>query len=523
MPGGEPGDRDAWRRVAALDAMAGRVSEDVDRPLFEEAARCFAAEALRAAFIMAWIAAAESLRARFYVMADRGDAQAGAVLKEVVEREKKERPADLYLLDQASALGLLDEERRRKLAHVRDMRNRYAHPTGAGPGGQETLAALEAVVDAVLAEPPLLRHGYAEHQLAALFGERHRLPDDEAAVRESAAGVARRLHPDVAPHLLRGLVARYGAVLGDPERAVERRRAEWFASGFVEKLSPDLSVPAWKMEDLVLRHPGSASLLLAEPGIFGLLPDQARETVFGHLVAPVAGEGVSAARLLGLRRARALASAGLLSPGQADAVRATVDETPYRTLQSAGVPLEAYADRLLDDLRSRTWGRQNPAASAIGNAGPEEVGGLPTETQEQLGRNVLQSAEGSSHGAEGLILRVRRTASSWPEPFVRGLLLETLVNDDGRFRLKDGHLADALDVALSRERAAETLGRATAAVLASGPEKFTEAYLVSRGWVEDQYEAAIVMLERAKKKSSPDKAGLLDDLIRAVRSARPGE
>ncbi|MEW6636982.1 MAG: hypothetical protein AB1425_09260 [Actinomycetota bacterium] len=523
MPAGEgdPAGRGDRRGTDALDALAGRISEEVDRPLFEEAAKCFAAGALRAAYIMAWITVAESLRNRFSAMAERGDAQAGGVLKGVEEREKRDRPADLYLLEQACKLGLVDEERLRKLAHVREMRNLYAHPTGTGPTEQETLAALEVIVDAVLSEPPLLRHGYAEHQLDALFGERHWLPDDEMAVREHAAGVAHRLHPAAAPYLLKGLVERYAEILGDPERDAERRRAEWFVSGFLEELAPDLSEPRWRLADLVLRRPAAASLLLGVPGVFGLLPDQARDMVFGHLVAPVAGGEPSVTRLLGLRRARALASADLLSPAQLDAVRATVDETPYRALQGAGVPLEAYVDRLLDDLRSHTWDRQNAAAAAVGNAGPARVSGLRPEVQEQLGRNVLQAAEGSAFGAQGLLQRVRRSPSSWPEPFVLGLLLEALVDDDGRFRLKGGHLPDVLAVALSRERARETLGRARSHVRASEPKGDAEDYLPGRGWV-NQYDEAARILEDAKR-DAPGRSDLLDDLIRAVRSAKPAE
>lgn len=83
MPGGE---RDATRgrgprEKATLAAMAGRISEEIDRPLFKEAAACFCTRALRAAYIMAWISVAESLRSRFSAMAQRKDGQAGKVLK----------------------------------------------------------------------------------------------------------------------------------------------------------------------------------------------------------------------------------------------------------------------------------------------------------------------------------------------------------------------------------------------------------------------------------------------------------
>ncbi len=501
-------------------AMSERISEHADRPLFEEAVTCFKAGALRASYIMAWISLAESLRTRFSTMAQRSDEQAGKILKQVEKLERDNQATDLYLLDQAKVLGLVTDEQHDKLSHLRGMRNRYAHPTGRGPTEQETLAALEIAIDAVLSEPTLLRHGYADYQLAALFGEPHWLPDDEQAVRENAAGVARRLHPIVAPRLLEGLVERYEGVFGDPDRDVVRRRAGWFVGGFLAETRPDLSEPRWRIVDLVLQRPVAASLMLGTPEAFGLLPKQARGMVLGHLTNPV-GSGSAAAKLLGLQRTRALAAADLLSLEELEQVGARFEEASYRALQSAGVPLETYAERLLNALRSHNWDRQNPAAAALGNAGPKQVRALRSEQQEQLGRNVLQAAQGSSYGAQGLLDRVRRSPASWPGPFVLGLLLETLVDDRGRFRLKGDHLPDVLGIALAHGRAEETLGKASALVQGSEPKGDPEDYRFDRGWF-NQYDEAVQILERVRD-TVPEKNGLVDALIDALRAARPPE
>lgn len=267
-----------------LSALRGRISEAADRPLFEEAVICFEAGALRASYIMAWISVAESLRTRFSAMAQRGDGHAGKVTKELERLEKQNQATDLHLLDQAKVLGLVTYEQHDKLSHLRGMRNRYAHPTGRGPTEQETLAALEIAVDAVLSQPTLLRHGYADYQLAALFGEPHWLPDDEQAVRENAADVSRRLHPIAAPRLLEGLIEGYEQVFGDPERDTIRRRAGWFLGGFLAEARPDLSEPRWNILEVVRRRPVVASLMLLETlvddeGLFRLKGDYLGEVV----------------------------------------------------------------------------------------------------------------------------------------------------------------------------------------------------------------------------------------------------
>lgn len=503
---------------ATLVGLRAGISEATDRLLFEEAVTCFEAGALRATYIMSWIAVAESLRNRFSVMAERSDGQAGKVLKQVETLEKQNQATDLYLLDQAKAIDLVTDEQHDKLSHLRLMRNRYAHPTGRGPTEQETLSALEIAVDAVLSEPILLRHGYADYQLAALFGELHWLPDDEQAVRENAAGVARRLHPVAAPHLLDNLVEGYEEIFGDPERDVVTRRAGWFVRGFLMEVRPDLSETRWKIVDLVLRRPVAASLMLGTPEVFDLLPEQARGMVIGHLTNP-SGSGLSAAKLLRLQRVRALTAANLLSSDELELVDTKVEEASYRELQSASIPLETYDVRLLNDLRSHNWNRQNLAAAALGNAGPDQVRALGLEEQEQLGRNVLQAAQGSSFAAQGLIDRIRQSPTFWPESFVAGLFLETLVNDEGRFRLKGENLPNALAVALKHARAGEVLGRAAEIIQRSEPKGDPEDYHRDKGWF-NQHDEAVEILGQARN-TTPEKDSLVDALINALREAKP--
>ena len=520
MPAGEPDPvGENYRQAnAVLEAMAARISEDIDRPLFGEAVECYLAGALRAAYIMAWISSAESLRNKFAAMAER-DRQAGEVLAEVERLEKQGGATDSYLLNQADKLGLVSAEERKKLDHVRDMRNLYAHPRGAGPSAPEVLAAFGTVVEAVLAKPPLLRHGYANGMLTDLFGDRHYLADDEDVVRNFAVGVAGRLHPDAGPYLTRKLIERYDGIADDPELARMQRRGEWFVAAFLSGLSADLSKPSWGIVDIIKKSPASSARLLGAPDVYALLPEQAKGMVFGHLTDPD-GDGQGVPRFLRLQQAQALAEAGVLDPEQLSAVRIEEAEAPYPALQDAGVALERYVERLLADLGSRTWGRQNPAASALGNAGPRAVSRLRADVQGRLGRNVLQAADGGSWGAERLLDRLARSPGSWPEPFVSGLLLETLVDDEDRFRLKGAKLSETLAVALPHDRAEQILGGVATRVRGSEP-KSKLSFLEDPEDGKDDYERAVDSLRAAQAKLPRQE--LVDRLILSVRHARPTE
>lgn len=502
-----------------LEALRQRIAEKVDLLLYDEAASCFDVEAYRAAYVMAWISAAESLRNKFSVMSGRKDGQAGRVVQEVENRERKDSPTDSYLLDQARGLGLVTVEQHKKLAHVREMRNLYAHPTRTGPTEQEVLAALEIVVDAVLSQPPRLGHGYVNELLSDLFEDRHFLDDDEEVVLGYAVDVARRVHLDVCPYLLTGLVSRSEELFGDPERAKERRRASWFVAGFIPELEPDLSQQSWGIVGVIQQHPVVASLLLGVPEVWPFLPDQAKSMIFGHLTEPASDNaGRIISRALGLGRAWVLRSRGLLIARQLDVLREAEDSVPYRTLQAAGIPLTRYVNRLLTDLKSHSWDWQNPAAEALGDASSQEVFELGPDTQEQLGRNILQAAEGSAWRAQGLIAAVAQAPGVWPERFVAGLLFETLFDDEGCFRLKSSRLRRALIIALSHEMAEKILGEVTERVRKSEPKDESVFYVYTKhgGSV---YEEAVTLLETAKEDAShPD---LINRLISAVQSAKP--
>lgn len=137
---------------------------------------------------------------------------------------------------------------------------------------------------------------------------------------------------------------------------------------------------------------------------------------------------------------------------------------------------------------------------------------------------MLQAADGSAWGAQSLIERLRRSPGSWPETFMRGLLLETLVDDEGRFRPKVAWLPEALTVALSHDRAEQILGATMERVGNSEPKS---KLLLLEDWEDgtNGYDKAADSLKEALEdpKVAPANPELVDGLISAVRRARPPE
>ena len=449
----------------SLEAMRGVIAEDVDYLLFDEVAKTLDAGAFRAAYVMTWIAVAESLRNKFVVMADR-DAEVGRIVRTVEHAENKDEPTDRLILDAAAKLGLVSSDEARKLGHMREMRNVYAHPRQAGPSEEEVLAALATAVDSVLSRSPALRHGYVNGLLVSLFDDRHFLDDVEEIVSDYASGVARRVHLDATPYLVAELLKRLEPLMGDPEMGMLRRRCIWFSRAVLDELRPTLSAERWDVVRIMQRCPRASSALYSEPVIWPLLPPQAQDMAIGRLLEPADRSRPSATDI---RRVRELQARGLLTSRQEERLDAVLGSVGVNVLAAAGMSLAEYAPRVVEELASHNWYRQNDACDALMSQGPKAAMQLNDDMLEELGRNVLQAAEGTAGSAMFFIEKEIEHAADWPEAFVRGLLAETLVNERGEFRLKGTQLRGVWSIVEAHPAKARIVTAVTALVSASKP------------------------------------------------------
>jgi hypothetical protein len=119
-------------------------------------------------------------------------------------------------------------------------------------------------------------------------------------------------------------------------------------------------------------------------------------------------------------------------------------------------------------MRSHNRIRQNQACRALSNLGPSWCAQLPEPVQEQLGRNVLQSAEGDAKDASWLLTRVSFAVDEWPQRFLYGIAVECVVHEHGKLRLK-AEARDKVEAILSvRHDGAEIVQAVREAVTAPG-------------------------------------------------------
>ena len=133
--------------------------------------------------------------------------------------------------------------------------------------------------------------------------------------------------------------------------------------------------------------------------------------------------------------------------------KSLLDSFSYKSLISidpSEYVLEIYVQRVIKDLKTYNWDSQNDAADALYDLNMDNLSSIDIKLQEELGRNVLQAAEGNSWRSKDFINYISN--KNYPLKFVYGLFAETLVNENGKFRLKSRFFKTILFLALKHSQ-----------------------------------------------------------------------
>lgn len=408
--------------------------------------------------------------------------RAGQMARWVSETDRLEADGvtiDQRLLDRAKASGLVSEPEFKKLSYLKDMRNSFAHPTGAAPTAAEVSAALQVAVDVVLSRPPLLGHGFARELTETLFTDLHFLDDVEDKVTSYVDQLRPLLQPDVLPWLVEQIVTRLDPILADPQLAVFARRAIWFGCQLLATADVDAS-PRWRIERMLSGHPLAACLIAGDVRIFPRLGPRLGDMIFGWLAEPAPAGKVMQPSVVALTMVVSLDDAGLLDERQQQRLTNAIGNISYSILEQ-GAPFRIWARRVIDELGTHNWYVQNPAAAALNSVGPNAIGSCSASVLESLGRSLLSAADGTATEAQALISRLlNRDGREWPIAFIKGLLLETVLREDGTFRVKPDLLPKVAEIVVGHPAGEAIISEVAHAIrdAASGNDAFDLLYRV---------------------------------------------
>lgn len=133
-----------------------KIYDNSEKILFDEIIKCIDVKAYRAANIIISIAITESLYNKLKILSE-GDKNIRRDL-ENYQNDKK----DFLLIQYAKNYNLINEKEYKQLDTIRDARNHYAHPNFESPTEKEVISYLYFAVEYVLKRPPYYSFIYAK-------------------------------------------------------------------------------------------------------------------------------------------------------------------------------------------------------------------------------------------------------------------------------------------------------------------------------------------------------------------------
>jgi hypothetical protein len=476
--------------MADISEYAARILTEEDRPLFQEAVAAALHGAPRGAYILIWIAGAEGLKRKFHEAVVR-DGNANKSIKRIDQAESTHHSADMVILDEAKNYGFIDNVTYQKLKYVYDMGCVYGHPYGTAPSDEELASAAAVVVNEVLGKSTLLRHGFVQTLINNLFSDVNYLEHSEASVRSFAREMSARVDPLVYTYLLEKYVEKIEPSYDDASQEVVVTRSLWFLSEFLLSVGCHFySATQW--HDFAAKYPKTTQyVMLSDRNIFEAVGERARDYVVSCNITQ------ADTRPSRLKEVERLLDEGLLSEDW----RRRLQSLDIWTIKTANLKISTCYDSIISALKSHNWHKQNPAVDLIAAKDRNEIAALPPEQQEELGRNILQAADGSSHAALAYLSAIHNSQDDWPHSLLKGLLFEVFVNESLEFRFKEVYPAVILDL-LTKHKDIEA--KLVEAIDASKPKSW--------GWTsEKRYQ---YILDLVKKKLG------LNSLIEALERNR---
>lgn len=395
-----------------MQEFRAKIRLEEDKPLFDEAITAFNGKAYRAAFIMLWLACAESLKWRYKEAKKRGISTDDNQVKQ--EKDNTDNhDKDKRLLESAKTYGYLDYLARKRLGHILDLRNTYAHSNEVAPTSLQVVEAAESIVDCLLSQPLKLGKLYCDWVIQELVSDVHFIGNTREAVSDYVQQVIQKIADSRVTPMLMDLISKVNGLAGDPEKELLFNKGIWFCQAIIKNAQePLLSDDEWHQASLDFR--GAITPIALDSDIVKLLGDNARYSVVSFVTDKWKEKPKLFSLLEELIERNALPEAQRKQ--YEEACQKMVFENATRQLS-----IKSCYYSLCQALKSTQFSTNNEAVYYITNIGPKQIGKLNKDEQIELGHCVLRASNRGANYAVNFINELDQKQVSWPEDFRNAL------------------------------------------------------------------------------------------------------
>ena len=415
-----------------LDGLREQVLHEEDRCLFDEVVKIVRVGANRSAYIMVWIACAESLKRRLKWAAEK-DNQAGKLLGAIEEAERKHHAVDAALIDASQKTGVLSDVEKTHLLQIYENRNIFGHPYNVAPDNASLLAALNVTVGVVFSKPNKLKHSYAIERLQFLTQDKTYIEDNVEKIQGYARQVVDRLDSSVHRYFIMRYFKEIDKIWKDPEQAIFKRRGMWFSKAFLEHAGVDSIIGSEEWHDMIATMPEFISWLAVWQSIFPCLSDVSKDE------AVLKNIELSDSNPRRLKRLYQLHEVGLLSDAHSARVREKCGSLSGRDLCESEIPLVFVIGDIIKRLNSSDFRTANAGADVLFWGKVDELQTLSERDQIKVGDRLADAALINAFDAVHAVKRIAVAEIDVPYPIKYGYCLHFFSR-----RLVDALTRDAL-------------------------------------------------------------------------------
>jgi hypothetical protein len=280
------------------------------------------------------------------------------------------------------------------------------------------------------------------------------LDHDRGQVEELARSVAERNLGAALPDLL----SQVGAALQDGVSPLIFWRLFWFGRQLLRSAGAQLH--EWHLEQSVKAGPYGMAMLLTEPTVWSRCPDGARRRCLTALLGPPDSPRPPDPFTIWLLSQ--LLRTGAVNYSEAVRLQSSFDLASFDLLIANGVTLDMLVPRILADLDSGEFGRQNTAARFLYNL-PPAIAGQPVhpELDFSLGAKLVQATIGIYHSFGADEAMAWSYISTWSPSRLAGGIWAAVAYSDGRFLNipASTHLPKLIAAAVGKNVLTEILGQ----------------------------------------------------------------
>ncbi|MEM3431545.1 MAG: hypothetical protein QXT72_04050 [Candidatus Micrarchaeia archaeon] len=431
---------------------------EYEKVLFDEIVACCEGGAWRAAYIMIWIAIAESLKEKFKKMAQR-DHEIQKFIGEIEKMEKDEKSVDKKILNKSLEAGIINEIELKKLEHILTMRHIYAHPYQTPPSKEEVFAAFKIAIDNVLSKPPYFRIGTLENIIKSMANDPNFIIDEEQNIKNYAIEIRKYLNINDAFLIFKMCCKYLEDILKSHDLFIYHKRLIIFTqtifslSEFNDFFNSYFSKHQQEIEKILKNYPNAFILLIYNCNFWSKLPVILQDQLINYLLETKENQILSDSSCIKILYS--LYNREELNEFQKRRFLNFLNdnkEIKYEILISGGIPVSFYFKRIILDLKSYDWYKQNPTGVALINLQPGQFKELTDEQLEELGRNILQASEGDAFDVIRLLNKILSNPDWYPIALIKGIFFETLFNERKEFRVKTKFFENIIKCLLQIEK-----------------------------------------------------------------------